>query len=260
MKKNTLKTILGLLTVLFISTSYAKDWKTIRIGVEGAYPPYSQTNPDGSVTGFDIDIANALCAEIGAKCVLVVQDWDGMIPSLLARKFDAIIASMSITEERKKRVDFTNKYYSSPAKFVRKKGSGIVILNSILKGKSVGVQEETIMDRFVTDNWGDIVKVRRYGSQEKANLDLISGRLDLVFSEIAPAKDFIKSDSGKGFELVGPSYSEKKWFGEGIGIAIRKKDQELKEKLNKAIVSIRNNGVYKKIQDKYFDYDIYGEE
>ncbi|GIT07262.1 MAG: hypothetical protein CM1200mP30_08920 [Pseudomonadota bacterium] len=128
------------LLVLFslVSSVSANEWDKIRIGVEGAYPPFSSVEKDGTLIGFDIDIARALCEEIGAECVLVPQDWDGIIPALLARKYDAIIASMSITEERKKKVAFSDKYYNTPAKFARKKGSGITISKAGLKGKTVG--------------------------------------------------------------------------------------------------------------------------
>src|SRR3546814_8145784 len=127
------------------------DWKKVRIGVEGAYPPFSEVTPDGKLVGFDIDIANALCEEMKVECELITQDWDGIIPALQARKYDAIIASMSITEERKEKVDFTKKYYNTPAKFGRKKGSGLEITEEGLKGQMVGVQRATIHDNFVTD-------------------------------------------------------------------------------------------------------------
>ena len=242
---------------LLPALAVAQDWDRVRIGVEGAYPPFSETKPDGSVVGFDIDIANALCEEIGARCTMVTQDWDGMIPALLARKYDAIIASMSITSERKKRVAFTKKYYSSPARFIKKSAGNIVIDKGRMSGLKVGVQQETAMDYFVTDNFGDVVEVRRYPTQEDANNDMGTGRLDLLFSELGPGDEFIKSRGG-GYEFVGPSYTDQKWFGEGIGIAVRKHDQNLRRKLNRAIAAIRANGIYKRIQNKYFDYDIYG--
>ncbi len=253
-----MRNILFVTMLLAPVLSFAGDWKNIRIGVEGAYPPFSETKPDGSIVGFDIDIANALCAEMKAKCTLVAQDWDGMIPALLARKYDAIIASMSITEERKKRVNFTKKYYSSPARFIKRSDDKISIVNSKMKGLKVGVQQETVMDKFVTDNWGDIVTVRRYASQDDASNDLLTGRLDMIFSEIGPGDSFIKAQAGKA-EFVGPSYSDVEWFGEGIGIALRKQDNDLEKKLNAAISSIRSNGTYARIQAQYFDYDIYGE-
>ena len=238
----------------------AKDWKKVRIGVEGAYPPFGEVKPNGELAGFDIDIARALCDEMGAECTLVQQDWDGIIPSLLARKYDAIVASMSITEERKKKVDFTNKYYQTPAKFARKKGSGIEITKDGLAGKTVGVQRATTHDNFVTSEFGDAVDIKRYATQDEAYLDAVAGRLDLLLADSVAMDDgFLSTENGADWEFVGPSYTDPKYFGEGAGIAVRKRDKDLQEKLNKAIAAIRANGVYQKINAKYFEFDVYGE-
>jgi arginine/ornithine transport system substrate-binding protein len=252
--------VFALAIALVAGQAHAKDWKKIRIGVEGAYPPFSWVEPDGTLKGFDIDIARALCAEIGAECELVPQDWDGIIPALLARKYDAIIASMSITEERKKKVAFTQKYYNTPAKFARKKGSGIEISKESLKGKSVGVQRATTHDNFITAEFGDAVEIKRYATQDEAYLDAVAGRIDLLLADSVAMDDgFLKTDAGKDFEFVGPAYSDPKYFGPGAGIAIRKKDQDLVELFDKAIEAILANGEYKAINDKYFEFDVYGE-
>ena len=185
-----MKKICAVLVVLFLigaGCAYAKDWKTVRIGVEGAYPPFSWVTPDGKLTGFDIDIAMALCDAMGAKCTLVPQDWDGIIPALLAKKYDAIIASMSITEERKKKVAFTNKYYNTPAKFVAKKGAVPNFSREAIKGKKVGVQRATIHDRYLTDNYGKDVDIKRYGTQDEAYLDMTAGRVDLCWPTVWPS-------------------------------------------------------------------------
>ena len=237
---------------------FANEWNKIRIGVEGAYPPFSSVEKDGTLKGFDIDIAMALCKEIGAECVLIPQDWDGIIPALMARKYDAIIASMSITEERKKKVAFSDKYYNTPAKFARKKGSGIAISKAGLKGKTVGVQRATIHDNFVTGEFGDSVEIKRYGTQDEAYLDAISGRIDLLLADsIAMDAGFLKTDQGKGWEFVGPGYSDPKYFGVGAGIAVRKSDGELAKLFSLAIKVIRSNGVYHMINGKYFAFDVY---
>jgi len=237
----------------------AKDWKKVRIGVEGAYPPFSEVTADGKLVGFDIDIANALCAEMKVECELVTQDWDGIIPALQARKYDAIVASMSITPERKEKVDFTNKYYQTPAKFVRKKGSGIEITKDSLKGKTVGVQRATIHDNFVTEVYGGEVEVKRYGSQDEAYLDMVAGRVDLLLADsVALDGGFLQTDAGKDYEFVGPDFADPKYFGDGAGIALRKGDDDLLKMLNAAIDAIRANGTYKSIQDKYFDFNVYG--
>ena len=258
--KKWIVSAITVLTLAFAMGVQAKDWKKIRIGVEGAYPPFSSVTSDGKLVGFDIDIANALCAEIGAECTLVQQDWDGIIPSLLARKYDAIIASMSITEERKKKVAFTKKYYNTPAKFSRKKGSTVEITQASLKGKTVGVQRATTHDNFITEKFGDDVNIKRYATQDEAYLDAAAGRLDLLLADSVAMKDgFLSTDNGKDWEFVGPNFNEVKYFGEGSGIAIRQGDQDLVELFNKAIDAIRANGTYQKINAKYFDFDVYGE-
>jgi arginine/ornithine transport system substrate-binding protein len=249
----------AVLAMMILGTSVsANEWNKIRIGVEGAYPPFSSVEKDGTLKGFDIDIAMALCEEIGAECVLVPQDWDGIIPALLARKYDAIIASMSITEERKKKVAFSEKYYNTPAKFARKKGSGITISKAGLKGKTVGVQRATTHDNFITGEFGDSVEIKRYGTQDEAYLDAIAGRVDLLLADsIAMDDGFLKTDKGKGWEFVGPGYSDPKYFGVGAGIAVRKSDGELAKLFSLAIKVIRSNGVYHMINGKYFAFDVY---
>ena len=255
--KNLIAVAVVAMMILGTSVS-ANEWDKIRVGVEGAYPPFSEVAPDGTLKGFDIDIAMALCEEIGAECVLVPQDWDGIIPALLARKYDAIIASMSITEERKKKVAFSEKYYNTPAKFARKKGSGITISKAGLKGKTVGVQRATTHDNFITGEFGDSVEIKRYGTQDEAYLDAIAGRVDLLLADsIAMDDGFLKTDKGKGWEFVGPGYSDPKYFGVGAGIAVRKSDGELAKLFSLAIKVIRSNGVYHMINGKYFAFDVY---
>lgn len=258
--RRLLTVILTVATVaLAAGTVQAKEWKSVRIGVEGAYPPFSYVDPDGRLAGFDIEIAQALCDQMRVKCTMVQQDWDGIIPALLARKYDAIVASMSITEERKKKVAFTNKYYNTPAKFARKKGSGIEISKAGLKGKTVGVQRATIHDNFITGEFGNEVEIKRYATQDEAYLDAVAGRLDLLLADSVAMKDgFLNTDKGESWEFVGPDYSDPKYFGDGVGVAIRKQDQDLVAKFNKSIRDIRANGTYDRIAKKYFDFDIYG--
>jgi arginine/ornithine transport system substrate-binding protein len=250
--------------VLAAGTIQAKDWKLVRIGVEGAYPPFSYTTADGKLEGFDIDIAIALCEAMGVEYKLVAQDWDGIIPALLARKYDAIIASMSITEERKKKVAFTNKYYNTPAKFVCKKGTMKEFTREqvaeVTAGKTIGVQRATIHDNFISDNGGEGVVIKRYATQDEAYMDLRAGRVDMLLADsVAIDGGFLKKSEGQDYQFIGPDLTDKKWFGEGSGIACRKGDTELVDMFNAAIDKIRADGTYKKIQDKYFDFDVYGE-
>jgi arginine/ornithine transport system substrate-binding protein len=235
----------------------AKTEEIVRIGVEGAYPPFSQTTKDGKLEGFDIDIAHGLCKSMQVKCELVKQDWDGIIPALLAKKYDAIIASMSMTDERKEKVAFSNHYYKSPARFIHKKGSDIKISKEGLKGKSVAVQRGTVSDKFITGEFGEGVDIKRYGTQEEAYLDLNAGRVDLVFADAFVLLEFTNSDKGKDYEFIGDSYTDPKYFGDGIGIALRKEDTALTERFNKAIKAIRADGAYDTIRKKYFDFEIF---
>ncbi len=231
----------------------------LRIGVEGAYPPFSWKEADGSLKGFDIDITFALCEKMGRECTLVEQDWDGMIPALLARKYDAIVASMSITEERKKRVDFTAKYYNTPARFVAAEGSDLDVSPAGLAGKAVGVQRGTTHQCFMEKLFPE-ADLRLYQTQEEVFLDLAAERLDAQFSDALQADEgFLKLDAGKGFAFVGGPQYDLECHGEGAGVALRKGEDELLKAFNAAILAIREDGTYKSINDKYFDFDVYGD-
>ena len=241
------------------AAAQAPAWKKIRIAVEGAYPPFSEVGPDGRIKGFDIDIANALCAQLKAECPLVQQEFDGMIPALNARKFDAVIASMSITEERKKSVNFTDKYYSTPARLVARSDAKLTPTAAGMKGRKIGVQRSTIHDRFATDTFKDS-EIVRYAKQDEVFLDLAAGRVDAaLLDSIAADEGFLKRPAGKGFGFFGPAYNDPVYFGVGAGIAVRKADTDLQARLNAAIAAIRADGTYKKIQDKYFAFDVYGD-
>jgi histidine transport system substrate-binding protein len=256
--------LLALATLSF--GAHAKEWTEIRLASEGAYPPFNTIGADGALGGFDIDIGNALCAQMKAKCSWVKQEWDGMIPALNARKFDAIIASMSITEERRKQVDFSDKYYATPLALVAKKGSPLLPSTEALKGKKVGVQRGTVADNFASKFWAPKgVNVVRYAKQDESYLDLTAGRLDAVFADALEAEGgfLSKPDGGSyafmGERMFGATAEEKAVIGEGVGIAVRKKDQDLKAQLNEALAAIRANGTYDTLRKKYFAYDIYGQ-
>ena len=230
----------------------------LKVCVEGAYPPFSEINAEGEIVGFDIDITRALCEEMGVECELVQTEWDGIIPALTEGKCDAIIASMSITEERKQRVDFTDKYYQTPAKFVAHKDADIAATAEGLEGKTVGVQRGTIHQDFMEGEFPD-VDLKLYGTQDEAYLDLQAGRVDAIMADsVAMLDGFLKTEAGQDYEFFGPDYTVPEYHGEGIGIAVRKGEDELRKELNEAIQAIREDGTYDKIADKYFDFDIYG--
>ena len=240
---------------VYAGSAFAMD--KIRIGTEGAYPPFNFTDSDGQLKGFDIDIAKALCAEMKAECTFVAQDWDGIIPALLANKYDAIIASMSITPERKEKVDFSNKYYSTPPALIAPKDTALAATDpAALEGKTIGAQSSTTHATFLEDVYkGSSIKL--YATQDEANADLASGRLDAVAADSVVLGEWLKKEDGACCKMVGMMKNDPKYFGDGAGIAIRKGEDELREKFNAAIVAIRENGKYKEINDKYFEFSVY---
>ncbi|TIQ35107.1 MAG: transporter substrate-binding domain-containing protein [Mesorhizobium sp.] len=241
--------------MLALGAGSAGAAEKIKIGTEGAYPPFNTITPDGKVEGFDIDIANALCAQMKVECEIVTQDWDGIIPALQAKKFDAIIASMSITEERKKQVAFTHKYYTTPLSLVALKDSDIASTEpAALAGKTVGAQASTTQANYAQDVYAKAgAEAKLYPTQEEAVTDLLNGRLDAVISDKFVLVDWMKKASDGCCKLVG----DVKGTETEAGIAVRLEDTALRDRLNAAIDAIVADGTYKKIQAKYFDFDIY---
>ncbi|QPC94893.1 ABC transporter substrate-binding protein [Mesorhizobium sp. INR15] len=241
--------------MLVLGASSAQAADKIKIGTEGAYPPFNTITPDGKVEGFDIDITNALCAQMKVECEIVTQDWDGIIPALQAKKFDAIIASMSITEERKKQVLFTNKYYTTPLSVVALKDSDLTSTEpAAMAGKTVGAQASTTQATYAQDVYGKAgAEAKLYPTQEEAITDLTNGRLDAVISDKFVLVDWMKKSSGDCCKMIG----DVKGTETQAGIAVRLEDTALRDKLNAAIDAIVADGTYKKIQAKYFDFDIY---
>nr|WP_067286782.1 ABC transporter substrate-binding protein [Marinobacterium profundum] len=243
----TLSLVAG--TALAASAAQAEK---IRIATEGAYAPFNMIDANGDLKGFDVDIAHALCAQMKADCELVAQDWDGIIPGLLTRKYDAIVASMSITEERLRVVDFTERYYSNVLSFAAARDSDFKTDKDSLKGKVIGAQRATIAGLYLEDNLADTVEVKLYDTQDNAYLDLAAGRLDGLLSDKFPAYDWLRSEEGQSFEFKGADID----IDDKIGIAVRKGDP-LKDKFNAAIKAIVDNGTYAKINAEYFPFSIY---
>ena len=237
-------------TLAFGTQAMAAD--KLKIGTEGAYPPFNLIDASGKVGGFDVEIAQALCAKMGAECEVVTSDWDGIIPALNAKKFDFLAASMSITEERKQAVDFTDPYYTNKLQFIGPKGTEFKTDKASLKGKVIGAQRATIAGTWLEDNLADTVEIKLYDTQENAYLDLSSGRLDGVLADKFVNWEWLKSDAGKDFEFKG----EPVFDNDKIAIAVRKGDP-LREKLNAALKAIVEDGTYKQINDKYFPFSIY---
>ncbi|HDZ55691.1 MAG TPA: transporter substrate-binding domain-containing protein [Pseudomonas xinjiangensis] len=223
----------------------------LRIGTEGAYPPFNLIDSSGEVVGFDIDIAKALCEEMGAECTVVTSDWDGIIPALNTRRFDFLVASMSITEEREQAVDFTDPYYTNKLQFVAPKKSDFKVDEASLKGKTIGAQRATIAGQWLEDNLGDVVDIRLYDTQENAYLDMSAGRIDGVLADNFVQYEWLESEAGSDFEFKG----EPVFDNDKIGIAVRKGDP-LRERLNEALAAIIEDGTYEEINEKYFPFSI----
>ena len=237
--------------------AFAQD--VVRIGTEGAYPPFNFKDADGTLKGFDVDIAKALCAKMEVTCEFVTQDWDGIIPALQANKYDAIIASMSITDERKKQVDFTDKYYNTPPAIVVAADSDLVIENgdtSPLAGKTIGAQSSTTHANYAEQKI-EGATVKLYPTPAEAQADLEAGRIDAIIDDVVVGDEYVKKSGGKA-KLAGTLTPDPVINGAGAGIAIRKGETELRDKFNAAIKAIREDGTYEKVQSDYFTFDVYG--
>ncbi|HEF4760510.1 TPA: ABC transporter substrate-binding protein [Pseudomonas putida] len=226
--------------------------ETLKMGIEAAYPPFNNKDASGQVVGFDREIGDALCAKMKVECSVVTSDWDGIIPALNAKKFDFLISSMSITDERKQAVDFTDPYYSNKLQFIAPKNVDFKTDKDSLKGKVIGAQRATLAGTFLEDKFGDDITVKLYDTQENAYLDLTSGRLDGILADKYVNYEWLKSDAGRSYEFKGDPVEE----SDKIGIAVRKGDP-IREKLNVALKEIVADGTYKKINDKYFPFSIY---
>ncbi|WP_234185689.1 ABC transporter substrate-binding protein [Shinella sp. NM-101] len=243
---------------LFASSAAMADGEKIVIGTEGAYPPFNNLESDGTLTGFDVDIAKALCEEMKAECTFVTQDWDGIIPALIAKKFDAIVASMSITAERKKQVDFSKKYYNTPPAIVVPKDSDIKEATpEALAGKTLGAQGSTTHSNYAEAHMKD-AEVKLYPTADEYKLDIANGRIDAVIDDVVVLSEWLKTDDGACCKLLGTLPIDPVINGEGAGIAVRKGDP-LADKFTAAIAAIRESGKYQEINAKYFPFDVYGD-
>ncbi|SIR50955.1 ABC transporter substrate-binding protein [Pseudacidovorax sp. RU35E] len=238
---------------VWIGAAHAQD--SYRIATEGTYPPWSYKDAQGTLQGWDVDIARALCEKMKAKCEIVAQDWDGMLPGLLSRKFDLIVASMAITEQRRQRVAFSTKYKDTVSRFVARKGTPDEVSPQALKGKTIGVQRGSIQAGFLTHNYGS-ADLRFYDTPQAAELDLVAGRVDYIFGNMVTYfVGFMKTPQAKDFAFVGPEFKGG-LLGEGNGIAVRKDDPQTLAKVNAALDAIRADGTYDRITAKYFPFKL----
>jgi polar amino acid transport system substrate-binding protein len=255
--KITRKLALAAAATLTLLAGAANAADKLVIGTDSTYPPFEYVDASGQFLGFDMDIGRALCAEMKVECSFVSNDWDGIIPALQAKKFDMILSSMSITPERLKLVDFTNKIYNTPPAIAVPKDSAVKSLDD-LKGKTIGAQTSTTHANYAEKHLPD-TELKLYPTADEYKLDIANGRVDAVIDDVVVLSEWVKSKDGDCCKILQTLPVDKAINGDGAGIALRKGDDALREKLNTAIAAIRADGTYKKIQDKYFDFDVYGE-
>ncbi|WP_207485598.1 lysine/arginine/ornithine ABC transporter substrate-binding protein [Arenibaculum pallidiluteum] len=275
MKKSL--TVLAAAAALAMTASVAQaQGSKIRVATEGAYPPWNATNAAGKLEGFEIDLANELCKRLSAQCEIVAQDWDGIIPSLQAKKYDVIMAGMSVTDERKKVIDFAGPYASEPTSFAALKNSPLLkgsfaervtldqvdgdeqksidALKAALKGKTVGVQVSTIQANMLEKHFPD-VSMKTYDKIDSAGLDLVAGRIDAVLADRSAAAALAQAEGGKDITLFGPGFTGGV-LGVGVGAGVRKDDAQLKANLDKAIQAATADGTIGKLSTQWFGFDI----
>lgn len=249
-----------------LAATQAGAQERVRVATEGAYPPFNFVDASGKPGGFDVDLTEAICAAAKFQCSIVAQEFKGIIPGLLAERYDLIVAGMNMTPARAEQVLFSKKYAQVPQRFAMSDslaneveaapGEGMDKLKAGLKGKTIGLVSASAADTFVREKFGNIVTYRAYQKTADSVQDLAAGRVDAVADgAVALSETFLSKPAGKGFRLGGPPMQ----LGNGIGAAARKSDTALIEKVNAALDKLREDGTYQKIAAKYFDFDVYGQ-
>lgn len=267
----------GLLGTMATS-AMAGDWSKVRIATEGAYPPWNHTDSSGQLVGFEIDLANDLCQRMSVECEIVAQDWEGIIPALTAGKYDVIMAGMSITDERKEVISFSDSYANEPNKFAVLKDSDLASFTSdidkanlaevddaelaaidamkeALAGKTIGVQVATTHQNFLDEYLGEVAEVRKYDTQENLDLDLQAGRVDTALASMTYWQPLMETDKGADFTVIGPGLNGGP-FGLGVGVGIRQDDTDLAEMFNQAIAAAKADGTIKRLAEQWFGFDV----
>ncbi|WP_077962445.1 transporter substrate-binding domain-containing protein [Ensifer adhaerens] len=258
--KKALK-VLAVAAAIAVSGGVAASAEALKVGVAAEpYAPFTAPDASGKWEGWEVEFMNAMCAEAKLECVLTPVAWDGIIPALTSKKIDMIISSMSITDERLKTIDFSDKYYNTPTGIIGTKGQDIKPTPEGLNGKSLGVQVSTVHQAYAAKHFAPAgVDVKEYQTQDEANNDLAAGRLDAVQADAIALKAFLATDQGKECcDYKGDVAEDVAVIGPGVGVGLRKGETELKDKVNAAIKAIRDNGTYDTFSKKYFDFDIYG--
>ncbi len=273
----SLVTLLGVLALAGNSTQ-AKEWKTVKIALEGSYAPWNLTLPSGKISGFEPELIDNLCKRINLQCVTVAQDFDGLITGLQAGKFDAVMDALAITPERQQAIAFSKPYAATPAAFAAIDGHGlanatgkpaflkltgnpkidgpmIAPLRDQLKGKSIGIQSGTVYTKFITDNFKDITSVRLYKTSAERDLDLLNGRVDIAFDDVTYYAGIADNKDSARIRIAGPTIGGPVW-GPGEGLGFRKQDNDLKAKFDAAITEALADGTVTRLSEKWFKTDV----
>jgi len=259
--KSILKTAVAT-ALIMLSGACVASAQQVKVGMAPEpYPPFASVDASGKWVGWEIEFLDAVCAEAKLDCVITPTAWDGIIPALTTKKIDVIWNSMSITDERKKTIDFSDKYYNTPTAIIGPKDKKFGSSPEDIKGKIIGVQVSTTHSAYAKKHFAEAAEIKEYATQDEANQDLAAGRLDAVQADSIALDAFLKSDQGKACcDLKGMVAEDLEILGPGVGAGIRKEDTALKDKINAAIKAVRANGKYGEISKKYFDFDIYGAE
>lgn len=258
MKKSTLLAI----AALSATGGMAHAETTLRFGVDPSFPPFESKAPNGQLVGFDIDLGNAICAQAKVKCEWVETAYDGIIPALNAKKFDAVLSAMSMTPKRKTQVNFSDMLYHVPSILIAKKGSGLQPTADSLKGKTVGVAQGTTQEAYAQGEWQKKgVNVVSYQNQDFVNQDLASGRIDVTLTNAAAAETgFLKTKEGADYAFAGEPLNDTRYLGEGTAVGLRKDDQTHLSLINNALAEIHKDGTFEKLEKKYFTFEVYNKK
>lgn len=277
-QKTLTASLLALGILACAAPAQAKDWKSVTIATEGAYEPWNLTLPGGKLGGFEVDMMEDLCKRMKISCKLVVQNWDGMIAGLKAGKYDVMMDSIVITEERKKEIAFSAPYASTSASFVAASGkllpeatgaaaniklgtdakavrTAVEPLRAALKGKTIGIASGTVYTKFIDEHFKDIATIREYSASPDTMLDLKAGRIDAAFDDVTLINSILAKPENKGLAYTGPKIGGLV-FGEGEALGFRKTDADLKAQFDVAIKAALADGTLKKLSLKWFKTDL----
>lgn len=252
------KTLIAAAT--FVALALPALAEPIKIGIAAEpYPPFASPDASGNWVGWEVDFIKAVCAAGEMECEITPVAWEGIIPSLTGGQIDAIMASMSITEERSKTIDFSDKYYNTPTKIVTAKGSGLTPDPAGMKGKIIGVQVSTIHEAYSQKHFSEAAEIKTYQTTDEGFQDLAAGRIDASMADGIAIDAFLASDAGKACcEAIGAVADDPAILGLGVGVGLRKGEDELKAKFNAAIAKVIAEGTYDAISKPYFASSIYG--